>query len=144
MHAMSLTLELTDNDDPLLRAAVLAPLKAYNESRAGPGGHRPLNILLKDADGKVQGGLWGMTGYGFLYVQLLAVPDGLRGQRVGSRLMEMAEKEALARGCSGAWLDTFEFQARGFYEKLGYRCFGEIPDYPPGSARYFMRKTLAG
>jgi GNAT superfamily N-acetyltransferase len=142
-HAMHPTFELTDDDHPALRAAVLAPLKAFNESRAGPGGHRPLNVLLKDEGGAVTGGLWGMTGYGYLYVQLLAVPETLRGQGIGAELMAMAETEAQARGCTGAWLDTFEFQARGFYEKLGYRCFGEIPDYPPGFARYFLRKTLA-
>ena len=37
---------------------------------------------------------------------------------------------------------TFEFQARGFYERLGYRCFGELNDYPTGFARYFMKKAL--
>ena len=41
-----------------------------------------------------------------------------------------------------AWLDTFEFQARGFYERLGYTCFGRLEDYPPGFARYFMKKTM--
>jgi hypothetical protein len=46
------------------------------------------------------------------------------------------------RGCHNAWLDTFEFQARGFYESLGYECFGELPDYPKGHARYFMKKAL--
>jgi len=40
-------------------------------------------------------------------------------------------------------LDTFEFQARGFYERIGSTCFGELNDYPVGSARYFMRKVLA-
>jgi hypothetical protein len=53
-----------------------------------------------------------------------------------------AETEAVARGCHSAWLDTFAFQARPFYERLGYTCFGELNDYPNGSARYFMKKTL--
>jgi hypothetical protein len=57
--------------------------------------------------------------------------------------MSRAESEAVARGCHGAWLDTFEFQARPFYERLGYVCFGELEDYPVGSARYFMRKLLS-
>jgi hypothetical protein len=48
----------------------------------------------------------------------------------------------LKRGCHSAWLDTFEFQARGFYERLGYSCFAELRDYPPGFARYFMKKAL--
>ena len=61
---------------------------------------------------------------------------------LGSSLLATAEHEARLRGCRGAWLDTFEFQARGFYERAGYVVFGEIPDYPPGSARYFLKKAL--
>jgi GNAT superfamily N-acetyltransferase len=77
-----------------------------------------------------------------LFVELLFVPDSLRGRGVGTDLMKRAESEALARGCHSAWLDTFEFQARGFYERLGYTCFGELSDYPAGAKRYFMKKAL--
>ena len=49
--------------------------------------------------------------------------------------------EALSQGCHSVWLDTFEFQARGFYERLGYTCFGELKNYPAGS-RLFMSKRL--
>ncbi len=80
--------------------------------------------------------------YDWLFVELLFVPDALRGRGVGSDLMTRAETEALTRGCHSAWLDTFEFQARGFYERLGYTCFGELPNYPAGAARYFMKKAL--
>jgi len=88
------------------------------------------------------GGLWGRTAYDWLFVELLVVPESLRGRGLGSELMKRAEDEALGRGCHSAWLDTFEFQARGFYERLGYTCFGELPNYPTGFARYFMRKAL--
>lgn len=57
--------------------------------------------------------------------------------------MAMAEAEAIVRGCHGAWLDTFEFQARPFYEHLGYNCFGTLPEYPKGFSRFFMQKMLA-
>jgi hypothetical protein len=52
----------------------------------------------------------------------------------------MAEGEARARGCSRAKLRTFSFQARGFYEKEGYRIVGELRDDPPGKIFYWMRK----
>jgi GNAT superfamily N-acetyltransferase len=74
-------------------------------------------------------------------MQLLAVPDSLRGQDVGSRLLAMAETEAIARGCHSSWLDAFEFQARGFYEKPGYQCFAELPDYSVGHKRFFFYKN---
>jgi hypothetical protein len=53
-----------------------------------------------------------------------------------------AEQEAITRGCRGAWLDTFSFQARGFYERLGYAVFGTLDDYPPGQNRIFLHKVL--
>jgi hypothetical protein len=41
-------------------------------------------------------------------------------------MLLQAEQEAKARGCRGAWLDTYSFQARGFYERLGYAVFGAL------------------
>ena len=52
-----------------------------------------------------------------------------------------AEARALERGCHSAWVDTFSFQAPGFYPKLGYTVFGEL-DYPPGHKRIFLQKRL--
>ena len=66
----------------------------------------------------------------------------MRGQRIGRRLMREAEAEARRRGCQGAWSETFTFQAREFYEKIGYRAFGVISHDPPGHERIFMLKEL--
>ena len=134
---------LSDVADETVRRAIAAPLVKFNESHAGASGNRPLVVELRDAKGSVVGGLWGATAYGWLFVQLLAVPDELRGLGLGRRLMNEAEEEALRRGCHSAWLDTFEFQSRGFYERLGYSCFATLPEYPKGYSRYFMRKDLA-
>ena len=139
---MNYTLTITDVADEELRKAIVAPLIAYNTSQAGSSQNRPIVVLLKDASGEVVGGLWGHTGYDWLFTQLLVVPASLRGQGVGSEIMQMAEQEAIRRGCHGAWLDTFEFQARGFYERIGYECFAELPNYPNGFSRFFMKKML--
>ena len=139
---MGFSLRLTDVADEEVRRAIVAPLVQFNESRAGPSGNRPLVVELRDADGAVVGGLWGTTGYGWLYTQLLVVPEQSRGQGLGRQLLSLAETEAMKRGCHAAWLDTFEFQARAFYERIGYSCFATLPDYPKGSSRYFMRKDL--
>ena len=141
---MEYTLKITDVADEEIRKSILAPLVAYNESQAGPSQGRPLVIQVRDKTEVVIGGLWGYTGYGWLFTQLLVVPESLRGLGVGTKLMQLAEREAMARGCHGAWLDTFEFQARAFYERIGYVCFGELPNYPSGFSRFFMKKELIG
>lgn len=140
---MELDIVATDIADEDLRRQIAAPLVRFNEAQAGPSGYRPLVLALRDAAGAVQGGLWGHTAFGWLFVQLLVVPEGQRRAGLGRRLMALAEAEALQRGCHGAWLDTHEFQARGFYEKLGYTAFGRLDDYPAGQARIFFRKRLA-
>lgn len=124
------------------RLAVLAPLAAFNAENGFPPDSRPIAILLEGEGGAAAGGLWGRTGYGWLFVDLLVVPEPLRGSGIGSELMAAAEAIALERGCVGAWLTTFTFQARGFYEKLGYSVFAELEDSPAGNTRMFLRKRL--
>ena len=137
------SLEVTDAPDPSVRTAVSERLLAYNAALLGPPGTRPLAILLRAEDGSdVVGGLWGRTSYGWLFVELLFVPEGLRGQGVGAALLQAAETEAGLRSCRGIWLDTFSAAAATFYRKQGFRPFGVIPDYPPGAARQFLFKRL--
>ena len=139
-----MTAQLVVSDDPSAddRAAILAPLAEYNGRSAPPIRAQPLAIRLFDGGELMPGGLWGRSAYDWLFVEFLAVPEHLRGQGYGEALMGRAEAVARERGCVGVWLDTFAFQARGFYEKLGYTVFGVIDDHPIGSARYFLSKRF--
>jgi GNAT superfamily N-acetyltransferase len=139
---VSLTPDLTDAPTAAETAAVLERLVDFNTRQGFPRERRPLVILLRDADGAVAGGLAGATSWSWLYVENLVVPDAARGQGLGARLMGMAEAEARARGCIGARLETYSFQARGFYERLGYSVTGAIEDCPPGETRWSMAKRL--
>jgi len=135
-------IEHVADPDEALRRAIMAPLVAFNEALAGPSGHQLLALVLRDADGAPCGGLWGITAHGWLYTQLLVVPEAARGRGLGRELMRTAEAEARRRGCTHAWVDT-QFGARSFYERLGYTVFGELADYPPGFTRSFLKKSLA-
>ena len=131
--------------DPQLKADDAAVIRdglyAYNDSKVDSAdGH--LGILLKDDAGNTVGGLTGRWYYGWLFVELLVLPENLRGQDLGTGIMRAAEEYARQQGLIGVWLDTFSFQARGFYEKLGYVVFGELPDYPAGHTRFFLQKRL--
>ncbi len=131
--------------DPQLKADDAAVIRdglyAYNDSKVdSPDGH--LGILLKYDAGNTVGGLTGRWYYRWLFVELLFLPDNLRGQDLGTDIMRAAEEYARQQGLIGVWLDTFSFQARGFYEKLGYVVFGELPDYPAGHTRFFLQKRL--
>ncbi len=96
----------------------------------------PLVLKLLDPDmAEILDGLWGATGWGYLHVDMLFVPENLRRSGIGRELMSKAEQEAYRRGCRSAWLDTFSFQTRGFYERQGYAVFESLGDYPTGHRR---------
>lgn len=121
--------------------AIRQPLIDYNASKVdGPWG--PLAIMLRDEAGTVRGGLWASYSYDWLFVELLVVPEAFRGQGLGARMLQQAEGWARERGCVGVWLDTFSFQAPGFYEKQGYTVFGVLDQYPGQTQRFFLRKML--
>jgi GNAT superfamily N-acetyltransferase len=138
---MAFTIRHAERDHESVHKVVAEALIAFNNANAGESGYRPMAFAVEDGNGRMIGGLSGVTAYGWLFVELLFVPESLRGQGIGTELIRRAEREAIARGCHGVWLDTFAFQARGFYERLGYTCFGELKNYPTGS-RFFMSKPL--
>ena len=103
----------------------------------------PLAVLVRDETDAVVGGLVGRTTAAWLYVELFWLPETLRGAGLGRRVMMAAEAEAVQRDCIGVHLDTYDYQAPGFYQKLGYEVFGSIEDHPPGHTRFWMRKRFA-
>lgn len=136
-------LAITDAPGAEVRNGILAALEAYNNTKMEkPGAFQLLVIPIRADDGQVIGGLWGHTWASWLYVDLFVVPETMRKSGLGTQLMRMAEEEARCRGCIGAWLNTFSFQAQPFYEKLGYSTFATLPDFLPGHDRHFMLKRF--
>ena len=134
-------LSVSDVADPAVHDVILDGLKAFNEAQAGPSDLRPLVVAVRQGE-RVVGGLWGGTSRAWLSIDLLFLPEALRQGGLGARAVALAEAEARARGCVGAWLYTYSFQARAFYERLGYAVFGRLADNPPGHERLFMQKRL--
>ena len=122
--------------------AVLDALIAYNNAIVGPSGKTELTFHVKDAAGNLIGGANGFTHWNYFFLAHLWVSDSQRGKGVGGKLLRAVEQEAQQRKCDHLWLDTFSFQAAGFYEKMGYTRFGKLDDYPTGHERYFYSKKL--
>jgi GNAT superfamily N-acetyltransferase len=135
--------EVTTAPTPEDLAALDAGLEEFNRGNpfARDRTKVPLAALLR-CDGKVVGGASGDAHYGWLYLGLLWVEEQLRGAGWGRQLVGRIEAEATAHGARHAWVDTYGFQAPGFYERLGYQEFGRLDDFPPGSARHFFWKAI--
>ena len=113
----------------------------YNVARTGIDDGRLLSIVLRD-EGGISAGLYGHTWGGVLEVKILWVREDLRGQGYGTRLLTMAEEEAIRRGCVQAILDTHSFQAPELYRRLGYEVYATLAEYPHGHSKHFLWKRL--
>ena len=144
-----MTPEIVTLDRPLPehRQAIFRLLDAFNDARTGfPDPVSPLAILLKEPGANaIIGGLWGVSYWRWLFVDLLFVPAAHRGRGLGSALLKEAETKAQERGCIGVWLLSFSFQAPQFYLRHGYLAFGSIEDYPPDHrCTYFFKRFEQG
>ena len=139
-----LRIDVDEKPGPDVRQAILGPLADYNAGKVGSFRPEPVAVLLRHPDsGEIVGGLWGIVVADWLFVELLFVPEDCRTKGLGSSLMKQAEAIAARRGCVGIRLDTYTFQAPGFYAKLGYQEFGRLDNHPRGHQRVYYFKTLA-
>ncbi len=139
---MTLTIQQADRPDDAYMP-IWAPLLRFNQQAVGDAQGEPFALTLQaPGSDEVLGGLWALSLWGSFYIGLLVTPEGSRDQGLGTELMRRAEAEAVARGCRNIWLDTYAFQARAFYERLGFKVFGQIDGPAPMFPRHFMIKSL--
>jgi len=122
--------------------SLLEGMKAFNLRAVGIGGAQRFNVAARDDTGKIVGGVAATLSADSMYLDIVWADDSVRGHGHGRRMMEMIEAEGRKRGASDAWLYTMSWQARPFYEKLGYECVGETPYLGERHRRYFMWKKL--
>jgi GNAT superfamily N-acetyltransferase len=136
-------LEVTDMPGAEAEAAIREGLSDYNLEKTGYRDYRALAILVRDPEtGEVVGGLLGGTSFGLLRIDRFFLPERLRKQGLGSRVIRAAEEEGRRRGCSRALLTTLEFQAPGFYKRQGWEVLAEVAGDPPAPTRFLMTKSL--
>ncbi len=116
-------------------------LELFNADQVGRDDFTPLNLVVRE-NGNVIAGLKAVTGWDWLYVQVLCVHEQHRRSGIGSRLLKEAEKQAQQRGCIGSCLSSSTFQAPDFYKRHGYITFGQIDNYPDDNTMYFLSKRF--
>jgi GNAT superfamily N-acetyltransferase len=146
---MELDVYLSDGDEAEFGEFLRGLIRQFNNEHSPrhkevrqPNAIRPLHVIVRNASGEAIGGLTGNTYWDWLEIDVFFIPQELRGQGLGAALLRTAEAAATERGARKSFLTTYDFQARGFYEKQGYVVVGQLEDYPPGSSYYWMRKNL--
>ena len=128
------------NDEP--KQFVVSGVDNHNIAQTGQAAYYPVRFYLRGADDEVLGGLIGTIWGQWLHVEIVWTAEPVRGQGHAREMLHRAEAYAVKRGCRGAYLETFSFQARPFYERAGYTVVGQIDDFPPGHTHYVLKKAL--
>ena len=117
-------------------------IRAYNQSKREPSKSEPLNIYVEDQQGNLIAGMVAETFGNWLEIEYLYVQENLRGQGLGSNILNRAEKEARERKCNYSFVNTYQFQAPDFYKKHGYEEVFALKEYPYTGERYYYTKAL--
>ncbi|EAU0024337.1 GNAT family N-acetyltransferase [Salmonella enterica subsp. enterica] len=134
---IQITHQVTEFD----KEELLTGLRSYNAQFIDFSKNGQLGVYCRNESGEMVGGLIADRKGQWLCIDYLWVSESARSNGLGSKLMNMAEKEGLRKGCVHGLVDTFSFQALPFYEKQGYILQMSLPDFPKvGSQRHYLIK----
>lgn len=124
-------------------ARLCESLQAHNQPYTAVHDETAIHLVARNPHGTLLGGILADVALGWLEIHVLWVAADQRSNGLGAALLQACERKAHELGAHGARLDTFDWQAEGFYARHGYTCFGRLANYPAGHERIFMCKTLA-
>ena len=117
-------------------------IRSYNRFKREAAESEPLNLYVEDDSGELLAGLVAETFGNWLEIEYLFVKEDLRGQGIGSQLLQQAESEAKKRNCRFAFVNIYQFQAPAFYQKHGYKEVFTMKNYPYTGQRHYYQKEL--
>ncbi len=135
-------IDVRPDPSPEDKALIYNSLAEFNASQVGDAKFQEFGVFASDQSDSILGGLFGFIHWNGCFISTLWVAESVRKKGIGRMLLAKAEERAVQNGCDHIHLDTFDFQARGFYEKNGFHVFGTIENYPIGHKRYYLIKKL--
>ena len=136
------TVSVEPDADQGVRRAIQSGLDHSNAQATGDGHFDLVLIAARDENANVVGGVVGEAYWGWVNFTTVWVHPSHRMKGLATQMLAAAEVVATQKGCTQAYLDTFSFQSPGLYRRAGYEVFGQLDDFPLGSTRMFLRKTL--
>ncbi len=133
---------IDDEMTPAEAKFIRQKLVQFADQFTGPRNGRDLGVALRDEEGRATGGITANIVWDWLQVSEMWISEELRGKGFGRQLLARVEEIAKEHGCRFAKLDTFEFEAREFYERCGYMVQSSTADFPKGHTQYHLVKVL--
>ena len=117
-------------DAPDVDAFLAERIYEYNAQCTGYRDGESYSAVCRDTAGDIFAGVSGFTWGGCCYVSYLWVAAPRRGRGIGADLLAAVERHARNKQCRLVLLSSHDFQAPGFYARLGYVCIAKIEGYP--------------
>lgn len=99
-------------------------------------------FLIRDENNTIAGGCNGGTLYGGLHIDSLWVSDVIRNKGWGTKLVNAALTYGKEKNCNFATVNTMDWEALGFYKKLGFKIEFQRSGFHKNSVFYFLRKEF--
>lgn len=139
-------IELTTTPSLQDLQAISTGIQSYNQSYLADDvvyqADTKFAVFAKNKADEVIGGIRATAFWNYCIIELLWLSKESRGEGLGSQLMQKAEAFALVKGFEYIRTETIDFQAKPFYQKLGYKVYGELHDCPKGHTTYCLVKAL--
>lgn len=122
---------------------LLNQIEKFNrDNNIYPMEERNIMFVALDND-KFVGGVHGSVTEDSMYIGWLVVDEAYKGNGIGKNLMCKIEEKAKKINVYSINLGTVEFQAKKFYEKLGYKVVFVKDNDPKGYKSYSMVKRIS-
>ncbi len=131
-----------EKSNPLVNDIILHGLQSFNLPFFQQKDCQFFSIYAVDENHQIIGGLCGDILGRTANVDYAWVDEEKRRQGIATQLFSQLESFAQSKGCKYIQLFTYEFQAKEFYEKLGFECIAIISNWIEGHDAIFFRKGL--
>lgn len=123
---------------------VKSGLKGFNEDFGTEDHASTMGLFIKDELGNPAGGAICGLQYTSCYIHLFWISPLSRGKGLGKSVFKALVQECKVACISDIFLDTFSFQDKGFYERLGFTCVGCLHNYPKqGVSKHYYHLTVS-
>lgn len=132
--------EVQEDRDFIRQKVVEHNRSSLPEQEENPYGNT--SFMARDEEGEIIGGITGTYFWQHMHIDFLWVDPAQQGSGIAAKLMARMEQYARELECRLMTVDTFSFQAPGFYRKQGFREFGVLADHPAGHSQHYFEKRL--
>jgi ribosomal protein S18 acetylase RimI-like enzyme len=103
---------------------------------------RGLGFVIRDEMGRAIGVAAGYSWAGTSEIKQMWVDEAYRGRGYARELLNAFVTEAAGRGVRRIWVASYDFQAPGLYEKVGFKRVAELAGWPEGRSNVVLCKTF--